>query len=287
MQTIAVLGLGRMGHGIAFRLIQRGYRVYVWNRSRAKAADLLNAGAIWADSPALAARNAGVVISMVADDVASEAVWLGADGALSQMAEGSFVIECSTLSIEHVHRLAAAAAERGLAYIDCPVTGLPDAAAAGQLTLLVGAASKDLESVRVILDAFSKGMHYFGPVGAGTSYKLMINLMGAVQIAALAEGVALAERLGLDLRTVVAALESSAAASPNVLNYARRMVERDFSDHPAFTVGLRLKDANYGVSLAKMNGSPALLGLQAVSWFAQANERGADKDEAAVVKMMV
>jgi 3-hydroxyisobutyrate dehydrogenase len=286
MKTIAVLGLGRMGQGIAICLLRRGYRVLVWNRTRAKVAGLLDAGAIWAESPAAAAREATVVIAMVADDIASEAVWLGTEGALSQMAAGSFVIECSTLSAGHVKRLAAAALERGLIYIDCPVTGLPESAASGQLTLLVGAEQEDLERVGPILRSISGVIRHFGPVGTGTAYKLMINLMGAVQIAALAEGLALAERLGLDREVVIAAVENSAAASPQVVRYARRMAERTFSDHPAFTLGLRLKDATYGVSLAKSTGSPVRLGEVAASWFAIASETDADRDEATVINVM-
>ena len=286
MKTIAVLGLGRMGQGIAFCLINSGYRVLVWNRSRAKATVLLDAGAVWAESPAVAAREATVVIAMVADDVASEAVWLGTEGALNYMSTGSFLIECSTLSAGHVKRLAAAALERGLTYIDCPVTGLPEAAATGQLTLLVGAEQEDLERVGPVLRSISGVIRHFGPVGTGTAYKLMINLMGAVQIAALAEGLALAERLGLNREVVIAAVENSAAASPQVIRYARRMAERSFSDNPAFTLGLRLKDATYGVSLANSVGNPVLLGEVAVSWFATASGTDANKDEAAVINVM-
>ena len=286
METIAVLGLGRMGQGIAFRLIQSGYRVYVWNRSRVKAAALLAAGAIWAESPAAAARYTTVIFAMVADDAASEAVWLGTDGALSHMRAGSFVIECSTLSAGHVKRLATAAVKRGLTYIDCPVTGLPEAAATGQLTLLIGAEQEDLERIGTVLSSISCVIRHFGSVGTGTAYKLMINLMGAIQIAALAEGLAQAERCGLNREVVIAAVENSAAASPQVIRYARRMAERSFSDHPAFTLGLRLKDATYGVSLANSVGSPVLLGEVAASWFATASGTDANRDEATVIDVM-
>jgi len=185
-----------------------------------------------------------------------------------------------------VKRLAAAALERGLIYIDCPVTGLPESAASGQLTLLVGAEQEDLERVGPILRWMSGIIRHFGPVGTGTAYKLMINLMGAVQIAALAEGLALAERLGLDREVVIAAVENSAAASPQVVRYARRMAEGIFSDHPAFTLSLRLKDATYGVSLGKSTGSPVRLGEVAASWFAIASETDANRDEATVINVM-
>jgi len=283
MPTIAVLGLGRMGQGMASRLLQSGFRVVVWNRTPEKAAAVLSSGAIWADSPAEAAREAFAVIAMLADDAASSVAWLGPQGALAHLAADSFVIECSTLSISQVERIAAAATARGLRYIDCPVTGLPEAAAAGTLTLLAGADPADLEAVRAVLAALSVTIRHFGPVGAGTAYKLMINLMGAVQIAALAEGLVLAERLGLDPETVIAAIENSAAASPQVIRHTRSMAERNFSENPSFTLALRHKDALYGLALAGRVKSPVPLGTLAAQCFAQAAEAGADRDEAAVI----
>lgn len=287
MQTIAVLGLGKMGRGIALRFIQKGYKVFVWNRSPDKAAALLNAGAVWLENPGEAGLHTNIVFSIVADDVASEVVWLGEKGALQNMSRDSFVIECSTLSLDHVKYLASKAAERGLHYIDCPVTGLPDAALNGVLTLLVGAEQTSLVRIKTLLNEISVFIRYFGTVGSGTAYKLMINLMGAVQIAALAEGIVLAERLGLDPEVLIAAIENSAAASPQVIRYARSMVERNFSDHPAFTIELRLKDAGYGMLLANSVGSPALLGNVALSCFAAADEHDGHRDEACVIKGMM
>jgi 3-hydroxyisobutyrate dehydrogenase len=286
MQTIVVLGLGRMGEGMAFRLLKSGFNVVIWNRTREKAARLLNMGAVWAETPAIAARQASMVIAMVADDEASSAVWFGPEGSLDNMARGSFAIECSTLSAGQVRRLDAAAKERGLHYVDCPVTGLPEAAEAGNLTLLTGANPDDLECIRPVLLSLAVSIRHFGPVGTGTAYKLMINLMGAVQIAALAEGVALAERLGLDRETVIAAIENSASASPQVVRHVRKMAERHFAENPSFTLGLRHKDAVYGVALAESVRSPVLLGEVAASWFAEAIKTGADRDEAAVIEVM-
>jgi 3-hydroxyisobutyrate dehydrogenase len=272
-----------MGQGIASSLLRRGYRVQGWNRSKAKAAALIDAGVIWAASPAAAARGASAVFSMVADDGASEAVWLGAEGALGTMKAGTLMVECSTLSAPHVARLAAAARDRELIYIDCPVTGLPDEAEQGRLTLLVGAEFQDLERARPFLDPLASVIRHFGAPGTGTAYKLIINLMGAVQIAALAEGLALAERLGLDRETVISSIETSAAASPQVVRHTRRMAEKRFDAHPSFTVALRHKDAAYGLALAETTASPATLGVAAEAWFALAKVTDADRDEACVI----
>src|SRR4030081_1747283 len=126
MTKVAFIGLGRMGHGMAGRYLDAGFTVAVWNRSKAKAADLIARGARWAASPADAADGADAVVTMVADDAASRAVWLGKDGAAATMKAGTLAIECSTVSYQHALELAHKLRGRGLIYIDCPVTGLPD-----------------------------------------------------------------------------------------------------------------------------------------------------------------
>ncbi len=151
---------------------------------------------------------ADAVVTMVADDEASRAVWLGKDGAAATMKAGALAIECSTVSYDHALDLARELRGRGLIYIDSPVTGLPDAAASGKLTLLVGADPADLENARPYLAPLSTTIRHFGGVGTGTVYKLINNLMGAIQIAGLAEGLAIAEQAGLDMKLVLEAIET-------------------------------------------------------------------------------
>lgn len=287
MAKIAFLGLGRMGVGMALRLVGAGHQVTVWNRTKAKAESLLAAGARWASTPAEAAANADAAFAMLADDAASKRAWLAPeDGALGHLPAGAFVVECSTISYAHVLDLAAAAKAKDLRYIDCPVTGLPDAAAAGGLILLVGADEADLDAAHPLLAPICKAIHHFGPVGAGSGYKLMINLMGSVQIAALAEGLALAQKLGLNRDAVVAAIETGAAASPQVVRYCRPMMERSFSDSPTFTTELRHKDASYGVALAHAMGIPAPLGEAATAWWDAAKAVAPAADEARLIDIV-
>src|SRR3954449_1974545 len=134
MKKVAFIGIGRMGHGMAGRYLEGGFTVAVWNRSKPKAEDLIARGARWASSPADAAEGAGAVVTMVADDEASRAVWLGKDGAAATAKAGTLAIECSTISYRHALDLARELRGRDLVYIDSPVTGLPDAAAGGKLT---------------------------------------------------------------------------------------------------------------------------------------------------------
>src|SRR4051794_4361678 len=182
MAHVAFIGLGRMGHGMAGRYLEGGFTVAVWNRSKARADDLVARGARLANSPADAANGADAIVTMVSDDEASRAVWLGKGGAAETAKAGALAIECSTVSYQHALDLARDLRARGLVYIDSRVTGLPDAAAAGKLTLLVGAEPADLEKARPYLARLGSTIRHFGAIGSGTVYKLINNLMGAVQI---------------------------------------------------------------------------------------------------------
>jgi 3-hydroxyisobutyrate dehydrogenase len=261
MMRIAFLGLGRMGVGMAARLLAAGHSVAVFNRTASRAEPLRKLGARIADSPRSAAQQADVIIGMTADDESSRAVWLGESGALAaDNSPDALAIECSTLSHDWVLELAEYVRERGFRYVDSPVTGLPDAAAAGTLTLLVGADAADLDAARPILTSLATRVLHFGPVGQGTAYKLMINLVGAVQIASAAEGIVLAERAGLDLKLVGDAVASGQAASPQVVRNVRRFVAGDHGGAVNFTPALRLKDIDYGLRLAKKVGLDCAFG---------------------------
>jgi len=252
MALVAFIGLGRMGTGMARRLLDCGHRLQVFNRTASRADDLVAHGAVRCSSPREACGGADAVVSMVADDRASRAVWYGSAGALrAQFSPGAFAIECSTLSYDWVLELSAAAAGQGLRYLDAPVTGLPDSAATGGLTLLMGADPENLAAAQPLLASFSKSILHFGPVGTGTAYKLLVNLLGAVQIASAAETMAIAEKVGLDLGMVADALAAGQAASPQVVRNTRRIADEHHDRDIVFTPQLRLKDVDYGLALAR------------------------------------
>ena len=285
MTRVAFIGLGRMGHGMAGRYLDAGFSVAVWNRSKAKAEDLIARGARWATSPRDAADDADAVVTMVADDAASHSVWLGTDGAAATMKAGTLAIECSTVSYQHSLDMARELRGRGLVYIDSPVTGLPDAAASGKLTLLVGAEPADLERARPYLVPLSSTIRHFGPVGSGTVYKLINNLMGAIQIAGIAEGLAIAEQAGLDMKLVLEAIETGVAASPQVIRYSKRMVARDFSG-ATFTAALRHKDAAYAVALAESLLPDVPIGRATVQAYDKAKSYAPDDDEGRMIEIV-
>jgi 3-hydroxyisobutyrate dehydrogenase len=276
-----------MGCGLASRLLAAGYELTVYNRTASKAEPLVRQGARFCTTPREACANVDAVIAMTADETASRAVWLGADGILAaNLAPHALGIECSTLSHDWVVELASAAAARGLRYIDAPVTGLPEVAAAGELTLLVGANADDLEAARPLLAAISRQIIHFGEVGAGTTYKLMINLVGAVQIASAAEGMAIAERAGLDLALVAEAIAMGQAASPQVVRNTRRMADNDHDRNVAFTAALRLKDVEYALRLARKLKIDSPLGELAASMLRRLCELGyADANESMIIEV--
>ncbi|MGY3445846.1 MULTISPECIES: NAD(P)-dependent oxidoreductase [unclassified Bradyrhizobium] len=285
MPRVAFIGLGRMGHGMAGRYLDAGFTVAVWNRSKAKAEDLIARGAIWATSPEDAAIDADAVVTMVADDEASRAVWLSKDGAAATMKAGTLAIECSTVSYQHTLEMARELNSRGLIYIDCPVTGLPEAAAAGKLTLLVGADPADLERAQPFLAPIGSTIRHFGAVGTGTVFKLINNLIGAVQIASLAEGVAIAEQAGLDMQLVAEALASGAIASPQVIRHSKRMIDRNFSG-ASFTAALRHKDADYAVRLAETLLPGVPVSRAALVAYDKAKAHAPDGDEGQMIEIV-
>jgi len=285
---IAFLGLGSMGAGMAARLAAAGHTLAVFNRTGARAEPLARLGARVGGSPRAAAENADVIIGMTADDESSRAMWLGEQGALAAAnAPDALAIECSTLSHDWVLELAGQVRTRGFRYVDAPVTGLPDAAAAGTLTLLVGADPADLDAARPVFASLATRVLHFGGVGQGTVYKLMVNLLGAVQIASAAEGVALAEAAGLDLKLVGDAVASGQAASPQVVRNVRRFIAGDHTSNVNFTPALRLKDVEYALRLARQLGVPHAFGEVAAALYRRLCAAGYSRDnESRIIDMV-
>ena len=255
MNTVAFLGLGIMGGSMAANLQKAGFAVNVYNRTAAKTAALAARGARVAPTPREAAHGASVIIAMVGDDTASRSVWLGEHGALGGAEPGAVLVECSTLSIAWVRELAGLASERGLPLLDAPVTGSKDAAANGALRLLVGGETAALERARPALQAVSQEILHFGPNGAGATMKLINNMMGAAQTAVLAEGLALAERAGLDMEQVGALIRGGAPGSPIVQGKIGFMLAHNYAD-TNFALRWMHKDATYALRAADEHSVP-------------------------------
>jgi 3-hydroxyisobutyrate dehydrogenase len=282
-ESVALLGLGTMGAGMAANLLKAEFPLAVYNRSRAKAEAFAAQGARVGESPADAARGASVIVSMLADDAASRAVWLGSDGALGAAAKGAVLVECGTVSPAWIAELGEAARGRGAALLDAPVTGSRMQAAGGQLTFLVGGSAATLETARPVLEAMSKEIAYLGPLGSGSKMKLLNNFICGVQVAALAEGIAWLERSGLDREQAIDLLKRGAPGSPLLASISGRMISRDYAVN--FHLKLMSKDLLYAGEAAAANGVELTTAENARTLFERAVASGlGDEDMAAVVE---
>ncbi len=249
---VALIGLGLMGAGMARRLLGAGFPLTVYNRSRERASPLAALGAHVAASPREAAAGADVVLSMVADDSASRAVWLGEHGALAGAARGAVLVESSTLTVGWIEELAREAAAHGCELLDAPVTGSKPHAAAGELCFLVGGSAAALETARPALQAMSRAIVHVGARGRGALLKLINNFMAGVQAASLDDAQALIERSGLDRAKALEVLSTGAPGSPLVKTLSGRMTARDYT--PNFMLRLMAKDLTYAIAEARRHG---------------------------------
>jgi 3-hydroxyisobutyrate dehydrogenase len=275
IKNVTLIGLGSMGAGIAQNILKAGFELTVYNRSVAKAEPLAKLGAKVGNSPSEAAKEAEVILSMVADDAASKNVWLGETGALHGAREGAILIESSTLSHTWARELASLAAQRGLDFLDAPVNGGPNMAAAGQLKTMVGGEGEILERARPVLECFTEQITHMGPNGAGAMTKLINNMMSGVQMAALAEALHIAERAGLSLEQVVAVVTNAGPASPLVKAKAPLMAARNYGE-PSFLLRHIRKDVTYALRLAEELDAPATTGSAARELYRIAGRLGYD-----------
>jgi 3-hydroxyisobutyrate dehydrogenase len=281
--SVALLGLGTMGAGMAANLLKAGFPLAVYNRSRAKAEAFSAQGGRVASTPADAVRGASVILSMLADDAASRAVWMGLDGALAAAEKDAVLVESSTVSPAWIAELDESARARELDFLDAPVTGSRAQAAAGQLSFLVGGSREALEAVRPVLEAMSKEILPLGPVGSGAKLKLINNFLCGVQIASLAEGIAWIERSGLDREQALAFLKCGAPGSPLLGNLSARMTSKDYSVN--FHLKLMSKDLQYAGEAAAESGVELTTAANARGLFERAVAMGyGDKDMSAVIE---
>jgi 3-hydroxyisobutyrate dehydrogenase-like beta-hydroxyacid dehydrogenase len=243
---VGFLGLGRMGEPMAQNLAAAGLLESVWNRSGGRTGWCGGAGVRVASSPADAAAGADVVILMLADGDVARSV--GAE-ALTAMGPGSVLVDMGTSGPEAERELARAAAERGIGFLDAPVSGSVAPARAGTLTTLVGGSAEHLALALPALQAMTRAQHHLGDVGSGAVVKLALNTMIAVTNESISELLVLCERAGVERPAAYAALADSALASPFVQYKQAAFLAPD--DEPvAFTPRLMLKDLSLAYALA-------------------------------------
>ena len=247
--NLGFIGLGAIGLPMATNLCQAGVPLAVHSRSRhAETAPGLQ-GARRCASPAAAAEAADVLLICVSDDAAVETVLYGADGAAAALRPGSVVVDCSTIAPATALACAERLARQGISYLDAPVTGGTEGAKAGTLTLLVGGETEALERVRPILEVIGGTIHHFGPVGRGQQVKAVNQVLVAGSYAAVAEAMALGERLDLPMDQVVEALKHGAAGSWALEHRAPGMLAGRYP--LGFKLALHHKDLGIALDAAK------------------------------------
>ena len=239
--TVGIAGLGRMGHPIAANIVEAGFPAVIWNRTGDKAADLLERGATWAESPGAMAQAADIVLTSLADPAAVESVYFGADGLVDGARSGTILVDLSTGSPSLARRIAAAAQERGASFLDAPVAGSIKAATDRQLGIMVGGDRAAFDRCEAVFSAIGKAAFYLGEIGNGATMKLVSNAILATMVQALAEGVALGAKAGLDPADIFSVLGASSAAAPVVAAKAITVTERAYLP-AAFTLALMQKD---------------------------------------------
>lgn len=252
---VAIIGAGRMGGAMVGRLRAAGAEVVIFNRSRPKAEQVAaETGAVVAGTAREAAAAAPVVLVSLADDQASIEAYGGVDGIAEGVTPGAVVADTSTIDPQTVQRLAALLSEHGVGLLDAPVSGSVPLVERGELTVMVGGDAADLDRVRPVLDLLARKIFHVGGQGAGSTMKLAVNSIVHALNQALAEGLVLAEKAGVDRAVAYEVFANSAAAAPFVL-YKRAAFERPDETPVAFSLDLVAKDYDLIVGLADRVGA--------------------------------
>ena len=249
---VAFIGMGTMGAPMALNLLQAGHGVTVHNRTRDREIPVAEAGASRAETPAAAAQAAEVVITCVSDTPDVEQVMLGDNGVIHGAQPGAVVVDMSTISPTVTRQIAAALAEKRVAMVDAPVSGGSEGAQKGTLSIMVGGDGADVARVHPVLDAMGKTITHVGPIGAGQITKAINQIIVAGTYWAVAEGMALGMKAGLDMEKVVQAVGNGAAGSWGLTNRSGNMINNDYP--LGFRVRLHRKDLVIALEAARELG---------------------------------
>ncbi len=278
---VAFLGLGIMGHAMATNLVKAGHQVTVWNRSPGKLVD----GAGVAPNPVAAAQGAEVVWLCVSDTDAVEQVIFGSEGAAPSLAEGAIIADSSTISPSATAKFAERMAQKGVAWVDAPMTGSKIGAQNGTLIFMVGGDEPVIERLKPLFAAMGKKIFHMGGTGKGQATKLAMNLQIALIFEGFAEALTLATKLGIDSEQLLALINATMVRSGVVDYKAPFILQRDFT--PNFPLRLMHKDIRLALEAAKEARVklPALETVEEV--YEMATEEGSrDLDYAATLTLL-
>ena len=283
MQRIGFVGLGVMGAGMACRLVESGYDVTVYNRTRSKTDEVAELGARVADSPADAAREAEVVMMSLADQNVVETIAFGDDGVMSTLPQGAYLVDMSTVPPGFARELGARARESGHRSLDACVLGAPFHARSGELRVMVGGDEADFRALEPTFEAIGKEVTYLGGNGMGATMKLVLNMLMGVQMPALAEAIVFGERAGLPRDKILELIAQSGYASPVMAFRCMLMGQRAF-ENASFKLALMRKDMMLVLDECKHLEVPLPVSESAYAMLTAAKRQGlGDLDVAAML----
>lgn len=292
MTRVAFIGLGNMGAPMAQNLIKAGFSLTVFDLVKEAVVQLVKSGATAADSASDAVNGADVVITMLPASKHVEGIYLGPEGLLTKIASKALVIDCSTIAADSARKVARAAADRGLAMIDAPVSGGTGGAIAGTLTFIVGGEPADLERARPLLEKMGKNIFHAGAAGAGQVAKIANNMLLGIAMAGTAEALALGVANGLDPKVLSEIISKSSGRTWAIELYnpwpgVMENVPSSKGYAGGFGVDLMLKDLGLAAEAAVSTQSVIALGELARNLFAMHSAQGSGKlDFSSIVNLV-
>lgn len=285
-ERVAFLGLGIMGSRMAANLVKAGFELTVWNRTEATAVEFCNQHrAKLAASPADAAADSEIVVTVVVDGPQVEQVLLGEAGVAVTARPGSLCVDCSTIGPSATRAIGARLAERGIRMLDAPVTGSSPRAEDGTLTIMAGGERKDFERAKPLLDAMGKLIVHAGPLGHGQMVKLINNAVAATNAAVVGEALLVGTRAGVDLDALTEVMRAGSGASTMLELKAGAMREHDYST--LFKLDHMLKDVRLCLEEGQAAGAPfPFAALTREILIAAAGRGHGDDDFAALIEVL-
>ncbi len=253
--TLGFIGIGVMGKSMASNLLDGGYTLHIYNRTKAKADELISKGAVWQNSPSEIAAAVDIIITMIGYPKDVEEIYLGNDSLLHAAKRGSVVIDMTTSSPQLAVRIYAEAKNLGISALDAPVSGGDIGAKAGSLSIMVGGDQETFDGVRPLFEIMGENIVFQGKAGSGQHCKMANQIAVASTLMGVCEALGYAEKAGLNPETVLESIEAGAAGSWALSNLAPRMIKGDFE--PGFYVKHFIKDMNIALE------SCATIGLKA------------------------
>ncbi|WP_172249464.1 NAD(P)-dependent oxidoreductase [Saccharibacillus deserti] len=281
---VGFAGIGVMGKSMAGHIMDKGYEVHVYNRTPAKAQELVERGAVWHDSPGNLAQVCNVIITMLGYPKDVEEVYTGEDGLIAHAKKGAYLIDMTTSSPLLARRLAELGSEKGLHILDAPVSGGDVGAKKAALSIMVGGESSAFEDLKPLLEVMGSNIVLQGGPGAGQNTKMCNQIAIASNMVGVTEAIVYAEKAGLDPKNVLKSIETGAAGSFSLSNLVPRMLDGDFE--PGFYIKHFIKDMGIALQSAE-EMKLELPGLQlAESLYRKLADRGyEDKGTQALYKL--